>query len=538
MPAKRALTKTRSLVTGGGLSKNPLVARNSTCCCGVNRGDEHGHGDRLEPLDTQATVTSPDDLDMSQMKVSVTVTESDRFERSRDASTGLCRRTERVEKPVERMPASGDATRYDAYLGNFATHDLPQSVMARQLAGDCTQTQVPAPWTSSSHALLPSCSDPALLTYDLGGGHLSLARKLSDDTRLSDDEPPQRRMLSHGVSLGSGQPSQHNHWDLQRDLSLKGAEDLRFSSTEGAASQQQQQPQADWFNEANSAEKWFVSNSARSSPQPEIQTAAATDDAGFRRRRSCGKVNQYDLLHQFRADHSPLNRNRSAPVAKATTLLYPRGGGGATMQRQSSTSDPLLHPKDDGPCMIEATPGGYVAAPPPVQCSFSTENYQHWSPVYQRPAPTTVPNVTSLGANHQIKVAFTPLGHQQQSFPTAQRFVDPQSHASLVGRGGPTMDPYASFMPNHMMLQYGNVAPRVHEPVNAHHQHMIPNLNQPPPSYHVAPPAVTVSDKRRNLYFHLCGLFPEERVTQVMLQHPTETNPQILCAYLIRIANN
>ena len=536
--------KTRSLVTGGGSSKNPLVARNSTCCCGVNRGDDHGHGDGLEPLDTGVpkNVTSPDDLDMSQMKVSVTVTESDRFERSRDASTGLCRRTERVEKPVERMQASGDATRYDAELGNFATHDLPQSVMARQLAGD--YTQVAAPWTSSSHALLPSCSDPALLQYDLGGGHLSLARKLSDDTRLSDDEPPQRRMLSHGVSLGSGQPTQHNHWDLQQDLSLRGAEDLQFSSTEGATRQLQQQPQADWFNEANSAEKWFVSNSARSSPQPEIQMAAANDAAGFRRRRSCGKVNQYDLLHQFRADHSPLNRNRSAPVAKATTLLYPRGGGGATMQRQSSTSDPLLHPKDDGPSMIEATPGGYVATPPPpVSCSFSAENYQRWSPVYHRPAPTTAPNVTSLGANHQIKVAFTPLG-QQQSFQTAQRFVDP--HASLVGRG-PTMDPYVSFMPNHMMLQqrqpevmmqYANVAPRVHEPVNAHHQHMIPNLNQPPPSYQVAPPAATVSDKRRNLYFHLCGLFPEERVTQVMLQHPTETNPQILCAYLIRITNN
>ena len=507
----------------------------------------------MEPLDTQATknVTSPDDLDMSLMKVSVTVTESDRFERSRDALTGLCHRTERVEVPGERMQASSDATGHDADQSSsgvhHAIHDLPQSalpVAPRQLAGDCTQ--VPAPWTSSSHTLPPSCSDPALLNYDLGGGHLSLARKLSDDAGLSDDEPPQRRMLSHGISLGSSQQPQHNHSLLQRDQSLSGAEDLRLSSTNSATRQQQrkrqQQPQADWFNEANNAEKWFVSNSARSSPQPETQMAT-TDDAGFGRRRSCGKVNQYDLLHQFRTDHSPLNRNCSAPVAKATTLLFPRSGG-ATMQRQSSTSDPLLHPKDDGSCLINATeapPGGYVAAPPPVSCSFSAEKYQHWSPVYHRPAPASAPNVTSLGANRQIKVAFTPLG-QPQAFPTAQRFVDPQSHASLL-RGGPATDPYISFMPSHMMsqrqqdvmMQYGNVPPR--DSVNAH-QHMIPNLSQPPPSYQVVPPVATVSDKRHNLYFHLCGLFPEERVTQVMLQHPTETNPQILCAYLIRITNN
>ncbi|KAK2146363.1 hypothetical protein NP493_3693g00002 [Ridgeia piscesae] len=64
----------------------------------------------------------------------------------------------------------------------------------------------------------------------------------------------------------------------------------------------------------------------------------------------------------------------------------------------------------------------------------------------------------------------------------------------------------------------------------------IPNLSQPPPAYQGAPPVADVSEKRRNLYFHLCGLFPEDRVIEVMQQHPTETSPQVLCTYLIRMS--
>ncbi|KAJ8314938.1 hypothetical protein KUTeg_007088 [Tegillarca granosa] len=41
------------------------------------------------------------------------------------------------------------------------------------------------------------------------------------------------------------------------------------------------------------------------------------------------------------------------------------------------------------------------------------------------------------------------------------------------------------------------------------------------------------TDKRYNLYYHLCGLFPEVKVREVMNKYPEETNPQELCAYII-----
>jgi hypothetical protein len=41
------------------------------------------------------------------------------------------------------------------------------------------------------------------------------------------------------------------------------------------------------------------------------------------------------------------------------------------------------------------------------------------------------------------------------------------------------------------------------------------------------------TDKRYNLYYHLCGLFPEPKVRKVMNDHPDETSPQELCALII-----
>ncbi|XP_060084709.1 uncharacterized protein LOC132563974 [Ylistrum balloti] len=41
------------------------------------------------------------------------------------------------------------------------------------------------------------------------------------------------------------------------------------------------------------------------------------------------------------------------------------------------------------------------------------------------------------------------------------------------------------------------------------------------------------SDSRYSVYFHLCGLFPEQKVRTVMNQHPDLTDGQELCAYII-----
>lgn len=41
------------------------------------------------------------------------------------------------------------------------------------------------------------------------------------------------------------------------------------------------------------------------------------------------------------------------------------------------------------------------------------------------------------------------------------------------------------------------------------------------------------NDPRYSLYYHLCGLFPEPKVRAIMNQHPDQTDPQELCAYII-----
>ena len=62
----------------------------------------------------------------------------------------------------------------------------------------------------------------------------------------------------------------------------------------------------------------------------------------------------------------------------------------------------------------------------------------------------------------------------------------------------------------------------------------VSNLSSGPGATAVADDApIHPSDKRYNLYYHLCGLFAEHKVRAVMNQHPEETNPQELCAYII-----
>ena len=494
------------------MSKTPLGARNSVCVSSIS------HDVGSDTSSTRVMKTSPDDLDMSQMKLSVMVSQGGVVD-----STS-CHVTDQPTVVTQEDPTM---TSCDGCVSG--RHEVSACGGGGGGVWGENSGHPSDLWACSPHVLLPSRSEPSHLHLGGGagggGGHLSLARKLSDESRMS----------------------------LQREPSLKGAEDLRSLSADGST---RQQPKADWFTEANDAEKWFVSNSARSSPQPDGQMAsgastAETSGANFRRRQSCGRTHQYDLLQQFRNEHSPLKHNLSAPVTTATTLPFPRSSG-ATMQRQSSTSDPLLHAKDDGAYVLmpaEAPPGGCVVTPQPVSWSFSTEKrFQHRAPVY-RAAP---PSVTSLGPNHQIKVAFTPM--VRQPFPARQRLVDTQPPMVHMG-AGPMMDAFVSRSTSHMipvevstmsrqqaemLRSYGGVQSHVHvvDPgaMNPPAAHLIPNLSQPPPTYQGAPPVADVSEKRRNLYFHLCGLFPEDRVTEVMQQHPAETSPQVLCTYLIRMS--
>lgn len=41
------------------------------------------------------------------------------------------------------------------------------------------------------------------------------------------------------------------------------------------------------------------------------------------------------------------------------------------------------------------------------------------------------------------------------------------------------------------------------------------------------------NEKRTRAYFHLCGIFNEDKVRQVMAEHPEETDPKNLCKYLL-----
>ena len=48
---------------------------------------------------------------------------------------------------------------------------------------------------------------------------------------------------------------------------------------------------------------------------------------------------------------------------------------------------------------------------------------------------------------------------------------------------------------------------------------------------------MSLTSDRRDIYYHLAALFPEDQVLQAMKAFPDEKDPQVICKYILFLSN-
>lgn len=220
--------------------------------------------------------------------------------------------------------------------------------------------------------------------------------------------------------------------------------------------------------------------------------------------------------------------------------------------RQNSNSDSQLH-------MIGLCDGDPFSSPYAYnQCGTVYEDMHNDPPGYQTALPqqsfyrsTSMiqsqfrPSLVSRSARHYSDGRFSGgIDQPQSNHPYIQpshMYTHPQPQPQFM-----TSD--QQFASPHLQMNYQSVSgPAQHlteQSVTGHNAAQLPSRSvwsdspYVPQVSHMRSPMpddteIKPADSRYNLYYHLCGLFPEPKVRAVMNQHPNETNPQELCAYII-----
>ncbi|XP_046551214.1 uncharacterized protein LOC124260932 [Haliotis rubra] len=235
--------------------------------------------------------------------------------------------------------------------------------------------------------------------------------------------------------------------------------------------------------------------------------------------------------------HSTLHHAPSAPSHSGHASVSRK------IQHQNSTSDPQLHMVGaDGELKYDSDKGMHQV--------YSSPIHQQYSPFQQPPQHQTGEAGYPQGAGYmhgwrEVPRDMIPHPIQRTYYPSPQDQYSPagqerKASADYGVRNRPgsipqspiPINPYSphSSMSHLPFQQQQPLQQQQQQPMQMHSQ--IPFSAQSP--QHVNTP-IEVSDSRYPLYYHLCGLFPQAKVTAVMNQHPEETDPKILCTYIMSL---
>ncbi len=346
--------------------------------------------------------------------------------------------------------------------------------------------------------------------------------------------------------------------------------------------QQQQQPQSTWS--FGTQEERFIPRTQEERFIPRTQEerfVPRTQEERFTPRSVMQMANEHHVLPNGQVSHGLLGathflspyQNEHQSVSRMASAPSPSNHHDQdkevlhipTMTRQNSTSDPQLHIYQDdiydqmgergppfSPVYSNTAPGSpwgwgtfdLTGSPKVKTFQEMTENAQnHFGVTFghskePQPQPSnsgnqmffgnqmnipcdeeesilenslqrtmTPPQTSSSGSSMHYSISdYTlPSGQQENKYPPST-LVHSQSHKQLGPIGSP-IQPAAA---------------------RSHSSSMAPPNND----------NIQGTDPRFSLYYHLCGLFPETKVRQVMCNNPEETNPQVLCALIIGLGLN
>ena len=421
-------------------------------------------------------------------------------------------------------------------------------------------TSYPQHWSKRHEDLKYTVSEPIPCQEPPLRGHLALAKKLSDEGRKDDGNRKDG--------------TQNLHKKLNRQLSLKGSEDPRLKQK--MISYYFGDNPTKSFQDKN--KNYAQNTQQRLIQRPSVKTQPLT------------KQNSAKYLSPFSqnqmATHNAVLRMSSDP-SKAGSDKPKFGNASPRMERQNSTSDPQLYiPKREDlgdsdvfvvneqsvpvPCRNEPSETGapiglpYVTQdrmpampvsqnmlqyPPPINVSMSEQNL-HFGPTSQHHFNVFNPEMPSIENFH-----LTPENQRSQTYglpPKVHAHSNPNLYhqneqfyqLQSVQHGHPIMKNHANF---------GSESPSLSLPLNDSDRHLglvdtkdailwgnSQNIKEAWPDP-VTQQQDDVSSGQKNmmtkedLYFHLCGLFPNEKVAKVMKDHPEERDPAILCKFILSL---
>ncbi|XP_013398111.1 uncharacterized protein LOC106164674 [Lingula anatina] len=436
-----------------------------------------------------------------------------------------------------------------------------------------------APYAHTS--LQPSLSDPHRLLDDGGQGHLSLAKKLSDEgdqmrrLRARGQSPGQSPLVDDARNASPPVPPSRpskaspGHRKLDRQYSLAGANDPRV-----------QQQNVTYLSQP------LQSSLYQDRPPQNIHYSIGPDNTDEYRIQSLPGMSVSHLSAEMalqindNMNSRSLSRMPSAPDTSPNTLSTVA----QSLNRQNSASDTQLnslvgevdkiklktrgtmdYPYRDQnaqgvwpgtnmygnqlrPGIPQAAHQGYLPPPPlsgyPQQGHHPgfTQQGQHMGFTQQGQHP----GYPQQGSQQP---GFTQQTQQPGSILTQSGFVDSRMCIPPPQPNEPCMPPtYYSYPPPppshyaaplHRVESFPGAATsyQYHPPPPLPpRQHIQPHVTLSPPGRQEAGHIpISPSDPRFTLYFHLSGLFPAEKVLAVMEQFPMETNAQKLCEHLVKM---
>lgn len=470
-------------------------------------------------------------------------------------------------------PTPTEADRCRSHDDIHSAFHMSYSAQPAGLQADKMNGQAAQPWTHES--LRATRSDPHHLYCEnpINGGHLGLAKTLSDEGA------PAKAKLAHKESLSSRESSQDedsswpqpamlhgskpqlaarkSHPKLARQLSLKGHEDPRWQKQAQGARQQPLPTQH---------------------PQPVIQ--AGNQHTAIHRSASENTCSSKNVKWKF---HEPLRPANSHSLQKQAA--YNQFCSGFVLPDVSQPPPGVklaLTRLGSAPGIMNCRPADPVAKPRPPRMTRQNSCSDSQLNVYQDERmdhihPYNIPPNLSYeqAGNLPWTRPFDELQAQMQgqmSPASVQTFQDYQGHGQETGLRDsfhhPSHEQVGLCVLNSGPVYYSpsqNIPdPRqTNIPANLARSFSPPGLLGPPggqmgmhpggqlspggqmhsgAQLHMAPPTSQtlgpeVADSRQALYFHLCGLFDKGKVERAMAEHPNITDGPSLCKIIINMSD-
>ena len=414
-------------------------------------------------------------------------------------------------------------------------------------------------------------SVPGQRQYDDGeqflSGHLLLAKKLSDEADESDKlrkmeslKETSQYQSSHQSVAEPYKPKQPlTKQKLSRQLSLQGSEDPRLKQGHQPLRGQMSCDPRHLGQRYSADPNQSQGQGMLLSDFMQSQTHH-TDRMGYQHAHSTTDLSPSGHMVGGQEYHGnpALTRLPSAPPDPYMRQHPPPGV--SLMMRQNSTSDPQLHKLDqEDPrhfIMPMANLGTMPMKDTTGQVTFQIGGSQlpksgiplshgHISPGYNQVAPSQPfsPNqygsmpVSMVGVPymrpHMLAQPQTMSPPHPQAY--SQNFSPPYSIGVTSQRpvrdmtGQNVCDTTSPYLNSPSPSQTGRVS-------------MSPSMGAGSnmsgyPSPHPGPlpedAPILAGDPRYKLYYHLCGLFPEQKVRTVMNLHPESVDPNEICAYIL-----